>query len=188
MAPASYLFYFDQAFLTIEGRVQSLEIAADLLRALIRNGNQAMVVSSGDVLTTYTPLTDDLDLLLSALDVQGVLNHAIVDDMLATMMPEDHFGIPPLVCCGRVRDICEDLMEVCFPEPICGDLGEIPKALLALLTRLPTVAYLVGHGIELDCQVCGFPCVKRATIPDTRIIGAVGEAFGDKADMTQWCG
>lgn len=68
VAPASYLFYFDQAFLTMEGRVQSLEIAADLLRVLIRNGNQAMVVSSGEMLTTYTGLTDDLDELLSALD------------------------------------------------------------------------------------------------------------------------
>jgi len=69
--PATFLFYFDQAFLTVEGRVRSMDTARDLIRRLIKDGSRATVVSSGQVLITYTPLTDDVDSLLAAVDSIG---------------------------------------------------------------------------------------------------------------------
>ncbi len=55
---ATFLFYFDQTFLTMAGRVQAQEQARDLISRLITGGNRGMVVSSGQKLATFADLTD----------------------------------------------------------------------------------------------------------------------------------
>jgi len=65
---ASLLFFFDQPFLTMDGRNQALETARTVVRQLMGGDHRAMVVSSGDVLTTYTDWTTDIDTLLEAIE------------------------------------------------------------------------------------------------------------------------
>ncbi|MBD3867319.1 MAG: hypothetical protein IFK94_04255 [Acidobacteria bacterium] len=67
--PGSYLFYFDQPHLTQAGRHNSLVQARELIPMLIRDGNQAMIVSNADRLVTLTGFTSDHGELLAALDV-----------------------------------------------------------------------------------------------------------------------
>ena len=65
---ATFLFYFDQTFLTMAGRVQAQEQARELISKLITGGNRGMVVSSGQKLATFADLTDSPDELLEAVD------------------------------------------------------------------------------------------------------------------------
>ncbi|MCP3980110.1 MAG: hypothetical protein GY716_12460 [bacterium] len=64
----TYLFYFDQGHLTMEGRVNSFETARGLIPRLIRDGNRGMIVSAGKRLRTFADLTGDPEVLLAALD------------------------------------------------------------------------------------------------------------------------
>jgi VWFA-related protein len=64
----SYVFYFDQAHLTMEGRVRSLELARELVEEVVTQGSQAMVVSSGAETRAFADLTHDHMVLLDALD------------------------------------------------------------------------------------------------------------------------
>lgn len=68
VAPVTFLFYFDQPFLTMGGRNHALEVARELIPELVRGGNRATLVSSGQVLTTYADMETDVDVLIAALD------------------------------------------------------------------------------------------------------------------------
>jgi hypothetical protein len=98
-----------------------------------------------------------------------------LDEMLATMVLEYHSGGPAAVSCRRKRNVCEDLLDVRFPEPISGDLGELPKALLTLTLCLPAAVHFVRHGVKLGRQVCRFPCVKRLAVADACLIATAGK-------------
>jgi VWFA-related protein len=69
---ASYLFYFDQPYLTMPGRMRALELSRELVRELIVDGSRAMIVSNAGSLAVVEPFTDDPDRLIAALDrLQG---------------------------------------------------------------------------------------------------------------------
>jgi len=70
-ARVSYLIYFDQRHLTMAGRQNALDIARDLIRELVVDGNRATVVSAGRELRTFVELTDNVNLLLRAIDEVG---------------------------------------------------------------------------------------------------------------------
>lgn len=63
----TYLFYFDQNHLTIQGRFRSGEMASDLVNRLITGGTRGTVVSNGRDLRTFADLTDDPAVLLDAI-------------------------------------------------------------------------------------------------------------------------
>ncbi len=58
-APASYLFYFDQAHLTLSGRQEGAQLCGDLIQELIKDGSQGLVVSNGKRLRALTGWSDD---------------------------------------------------------------------------------------------------------------------------------
>lgn len=64
---ASYLFYFDQAFLTMEGRLRSLEVARTLVDRLITDTSRGMIVSNARRTEIVQRLTSDRELLKSKL-------------------------------------------------------------------------------------------------------------------------
>ena len=66
--PISYLFYFDQHHLTMSGRVNALDNARLMMPDLVKDGNRATIVSSGQVLDTIVEMTDDTEALLEGLD------------------------------------------------------------------------------------------------------------------------
>jgi VWFA-related protein len=68
LAPASYLFYFDQPHLTMAGRQRSLDSARQLITGLLADGTRAMIASNAGRLTVIEPFTTDPARLLSALD------------------------------------------------------------------------------------------------------------------------
>ena len=65
---ASYVFYFDQAHLSMEGRVRSLELARGLIDDLVTPASPAMIVSSGAETRTFADMTYDRPVLIEALD------------------------------------------------------------------------------------------------------------------------
>ena len=81
--PTSYLFYFDQRNLTLDGRRHSLEQAAQLIPLLVRGGNRAAIVSSGSRLATLQGFTDQPERLLAALQRLG--NDPVQQDSYATL-------------------------------------------------------------------------------------------------------
>jgi len=66
--PVTYMFYFDHAFMSLEGRNLAPEIARELITDLVHDGNRALIVSSGAKVKTYSDMTGDHDVLLEALD------------------------------------------------------------------------------------------------------------------------
>lgn len=66
-APTSYLFYFDQRNLTMGGRARSLDLAAEMVRRLVKGGNRGSIVSSGNRVVTFAPFTADVPRLVDAL-------------------------------------------------------------------------------------------------------------------------
>ena len=64
---ASYLFYFDQAFLTMEGRLRSLEVARILVDRLVTETSPGMIVSNARETQIVQRLTSDRELLKSKL-------------------------------------------------------------------------------------------------------------------------
>ncbi len=67
--PATFVFYFDQPYLTGGGRARSLQVARGLIEELIRDGNRAMIVSNAAALKTYTGFTEDAERLREAISV-----------------------------------------------------------------------------------------------------------------------
>jgi VWFA-related protein len=68
----TFLFYFDQGHLTMAGRHNAIDMAHDLIDQLIEPGDRAMIVSSGEELRTFAPLTGDRAALHAAVDaVEG---------------------------------------------------------------------------------------------------------------------
>ena len=65
---ATYLFYFDQPHLTLAGRASSMDLARQLIRSLIADGNRGIVMSNARRLAVIEPLTDDPQLLLDGID------------------------------------------------------------------------------------------------------------------------
>jgi len=71
VAPAyrtSYLFYFDQHHLKIDGRARALELARGLVPEVLRDGGRARVVSAGLRVQAFSGWTDDPAALLDAFD------------------------------------------------------------------------------------------------------------------------
>jgi len=68
VAPTTYLFYFDQHQLTLEGRYNALHFARVMTQRLIQGGNRAAILSVGRSLATVADFTDDREVLLAALD------------------------------------------------------------------------------------------------------------------------
>lgn len=64
---ASYLFYFDQPFLTMEGRLRSLGVARTLVDRLVTDNSPGMIVSNARETHIIQPLTSDRELLKSKL-------------------------------------------------------------------------------------------------------------------------
>ncbi len=64
---ASYLFYFDQPFLTMQGRLRSLEVARTLIDRLITDTSRGMIVSNSAETRIFQQLTSDRELLKSKL-------------------------------------------------------------------------------------------------------------------------
>jgi len=64
----SYLFYFDQHHLRIEGRARALELARSLVPEVLRDGGNARIVSAGLRVQAFGGWTDDPAELLDALD------------------------------------------------------------------------------------------------------------------------
>jgi VWFA-related protein len=64
----SYLFYFDQPLMTMEGRQRSLDQARELIRLLVIGGNRAAILSNARRLIVVEPFTSDAQRLLDALD------------------------------------------------------------------------------------------------------------------------
>lgn len=67
-AATTFLFYFDQHHLNGTGRQRSLDLSRKMIPDLIAEGNQAMIVSAGQELATFSNLTDDVAALLEAVD------------------------------------------------------------------------------------------------------------------------
>jgi VWFA-related protein len=63
----NFLFYFDQHHLTMGGRARSIDVAQRLIADLIADGNQAMIVSAGKDLRTFSEMTGDVAQLDRAL-------------------------------------------------------------------------------------------------------------------------
>ncbi|HEX4826050.1 MAG TPA: VWA domain-containing protein [Candidatus Polarisedimenticolaceae bacterium] len=103
--PTSYLFYFDQRNLTVDGRRHAWEQAANLVRTLVRNGNRASIVASGSRLATLQDFTDRPELLLAALE------RLVADPR--------HWDDYATLEFKRERDIA-DLIKHRQPEAACG--------------------------------------------------------------------
>jgi len=66
-APPTYLFYFDQPLLTLQGRQRAMTLTRELLETLIHDDAQAMVISNASKLQVVEPLTSDRERLLEAI-------------------------------------------------------------------------------------------------------------------------
>jgi len=64
----TYLFYFDQPLLTMEGRQRALDQARQLIRLLVTGGSRATILSNARRLDVVEPFTSDGQRLLDALD------------------------------------------------------------------------------------------------------------------------
>ena len=64
--PTTYVFYFEQASLSMRGRQRAYELAKELIPTLVAGDNQGMVVSSARNLRTFADLTDNVDELVAA--------------------------------------------------------------------------------------------------------------------------
>lgn len=65
--PASYVFYFDMPWLTMVGRQRAMDMAVDLIPALVQNGNRGMILSNARALDPVAPFTTDAAELLRSL-------------------------------------------------------------------------------------------------------------------------
>ncbi len=65
---SKYMLYFDQPQLTLGGRQNAITLSRQLLRDLLHEGDQAMIVSNANELLVVEPMTDDIELLVAALD------------------------------------------------------------------------------------------------------------------------
>ncbi|HKQ61814.1 MAG TPA: hypothetical protein VJS92_11005 [Candidatus Polarisedimenticolaceae bacterium] len=71
-APTTFVFYFDQPHLTMEGRQRALDLTRELVPKLVHDGNRASIVSSGKELVTLADSSTEPAPLLEAL---GRLEH-----------------------------------------------------------------------------------------------------------------
>ncbi len=67
-AGISYMFYFDQFHLKMDGRARALDLARELIPTLLDGSARAIVVSGGSEVRTYGTWTEDQAALLAALD------------------------------------------------------------------------------------------------------------------------
>jgi len=65
---SSYMFYMDQPLLTMPGRQNAISTTRQLIHELIRNGDQAMILSNANSLKVVEPMTSDPERLLAAID------------------------------------------------------------------------------------------------------------------------
>jgi len=65
---ASYLLYFDQHNLTMEGRETSIALAKEMVEELVGKGSRAAIVSAGDRLLTVSEFSGAVGELQAALD------------------------------------------------------------------------------------------------------------------------
>ena len=62
----NWIFYFEQAFLTVAGRVQAIEMAEELVRELVDANDRVTIVSSGQVLKTFADQSSDAEQVIAA--------------------------------------------------------------------------------------------------------------------------
>lgn len=65
--PATYVFFFDNAHLTLGGRQRSIDLARELIPKLLAGGARGTLVSNAATLETVVPLTASADLLVQGL-------------------------------------------------------------------------------------------------------------------------
>jgi VWFA-related protein len=65
---SSYMFYLDQPLLTMSGRANAISTARQLVRELVHDGHQAMILSNARELKVVEPMTSDAERLLEAID------------------------------------------------------------------------------------------------------------------------
>jgi len=66
--PGSYILYFDEPELTVDGRMRSIEVARLVAPALLARGHELMILRNGDALRTDTKWTRDPAVVSAALD------------------------------------------------------------------------------------------------------------------------
>lgn len=66
--PGSYIFYFDEPELTVDGRHRAIEVARLVVPALLAHGHDLMILRNGDSLRTDTNWTHDPAVVSAALD------------------------------------------------------------------------------------------------------------------------
>ncbi len=66
--PGSYIFYFDEPELTVEGRIRAIEVARLVAPALLARGHDLMILRNGYALRTDTNWTHDPAVVAAALD------------------------------------------------------------------------------------------------------------------------
>ena len=66
--PGSFIFYFDEPELTVDGRHRAIEVARLVAPALLAHGHDVMVLRNGDALRTDTKWTHDAAVVSAALD------------------------------------------------------------------------------------------------------------------------
>lgn len=70
--PGTFLFYFDQPHLTMAGRARAIDLAGELIDALIGDGAQAMIVSDARALrVVHEPSSDRAALRASLLELEN---------------------------------------------------------------------------------------------------------------------
>jgi len=66
-APISYLFYFEQAHLTLAGRARAVDVAKSMAPRLLQDGSRAMLVSNAGRFKVVQNWTTDPDVLIEAI-------------------------------------------------------------------------------------------------------------------------
>ena len=66
--PATWILYFDQPHLTVQGRARAIQMARDSLPGILQPGDRATIVSNAAILKTVQTMTENLPELLAALD------------------------------------------------------------------------------------------------------------------------
>src|SRR5260221_14437120 len=66
--PGSFIFYFDEPELTVEGRRRAIEVARLVAPALLSHGHDVLILRNGTALRTETKWTHDPAEVAAALD------------------------------------------------------------------------------------------------------------------------
>ena len=169
---ATFVFFFDQPHLTQMGRALSLELASELIRRLIVDGNRASIVSNGKRLVTVVPATDDAKKLIGGLervrqDLRNWDSYACTEDSrreeaLASAGP---YGCPPLAKVYAREEWSEGRKTTERLATTLTALTEVPapKGLIYFGDTLRQRAGL--HYLQLFPEPCAAEISSAAMIP-----------------------